>query len=108
MTYSFLTPSREDVQSLPDSEQQSIVNSEGSFLIPFTTDNEPKLVRIFLSLLPHIIRIDKIALDHLDWPQRPRKPSELEPRPEMVRDSSRLLLHLHFPRLVYNGCARTA
>ncbi|KAL2844829.1 major facilitator superfamily domain-containing protein [Aspergillus pseudoustus] len=44
MIYSFLHPSREDVQSLQESEQQSIPNSEGSFLIAFTTENEPKLI----------------------------------------------------------------
>ena len=44
MTYSFLTPSRDDVRSLQDSEQRSIAASEGSFLIPLTAENEPKLV----------------------------------------------------------------
>ncbi|KAL4938825.1 hypothetical protein BDV06DRAFT_225609 [Aspergillus oleicola] len=44
MAFSFLTPSRDDVRSLQESEQRSIAGSEGSFLISFTTDNERKLV----------------------------------------------------------------
>ncbi|KAL6237200.1 hypothetical protein BDW75DRAFT_249283 [Aspergillus navahoensis] len=47
MTYLFLTPSREDVHSLQETEQHSIANSEGSFLIPLSAENEPKLVTWF-------------------------------------------------------------
>jgi hypothetical protein len=43
MTYLFLTPSREDVNSLQETEQRSLAPTEGSFLIPLSTE-EPKLV----------------------------------------------------------------
>jgi hypothetical protein len=43
MTYLYLTPSRENVSSLQESEQRSVAPTEGSFLIPLFAD-EPRLV----------------------------------------------------------------
>ncbi|CAG7964572.1 unnamed protein product [Penicillium nalgiovense] len=44
MSYSFLTPNRQDDLSLQEPEQRSVADSDGSFLIPFSSDPEPKLV----------------------------------------------------------------
>ncbi|KAJ5479869.1 hypothetical protein N7530_005378 [Penicillium desertorum] len=44
MSYSFLTPNRQDDLSLQEAEQRSVADSDGSFLIPFSSDPELKLV----------------------------------------------------------------
>ncbi|KAJ6148477.1 hypothetical protein N7497_010459 [Penicillium chrysogenum] len=44
MSYSFLSPNRQNDLSLQEPEQRSVAESDGSFLIPFSSDPELKLV----------------------------------------------------------------
>lgn len=44
MSYSFLSPNRQNDLSLQEPEQRSVAESDGSFFIPFSSDPELKLV----------------------------------------------------------------